>query len=143
MSHGKAASGTVMWMPLAGRMECGFCPSSRARTSSAHTPAALTTTEARMSNDSPSSEVTVAPSTRPSGPVVRAVARTWLAATAPWSSTAVRSTVSVSRASSVRASQYRNPATNRSAWRLGMWARAWARVTFSWRRPIRTPPVRS
>ncbi len=49
MSQGRAASGTVMWMPLAGRIECGLRSSSRARTSSAQTPPALTTTEARMS----------------------------------------------------------------------------------------------
>ena len=131
MSHGKAARGTVMWIPLAGRIECGFRFSSRARTSSAQTPAALTTTVARMTKGSPPSGLTIAPSTRPSDPVVREVTVAWLAATAPWSSTAVRSTVRVSRASSVRASQYKKPAASRSACRLGMWARAWARVTFS------------
>ena len=35
--------GTVMWMPLAGRIESGSMPSSSVRTSSDHTPAALTT----------------------------------------------------------------------------------------------------
>ena len=39
--------GTVMWMPLAGRIDAGCVPSSSARTSSAHTPAAFTTTRAR------------------------------------------------------------------------------------------------
>ena len=82
---------------------------------------------------------TRAPLTFPPGPVVRAVTGAWLAATAPWSSTAVRSTVRVSRASSARASQYRNPATSRSARRVGMWARAWARVTFSWRARCASP----
>ena len=46
MSLRTLSHGTVMWMPLAGRMESGWVPSSRARTSSAHTPAAFTTTSA-------------------------------------------------------------------------------------------------
>src|ERR1044072_5217196 len=41
--------GTVMWMPLAGRIESGCVPSSSARTSSDHTPAALRTDRARRS----------------------------------------------------------------------------------------------
>ncbi len=49
MSQGKADSGTVTCTPLAGRIEWGSAPSSRARTSSAQTPAALTTTDARTS----------------------------------------------------------------------------------------------
>ncbi len=49
MSLRTLCHGTVMWMPLAGRMVSGWVPSSRARTSSAHTPVALTTTRADTS----------------------------------------------------------------------------------------------
>ena len=56
--------GTVMWMPLAGRIEFGWLPSSSARTSSDHTPDALTTTRARTSISSPSA-CTRAPHTFP------------------------------------------------------------------------------
>ncbi len=143
MSQGKAASGTVTWMPLAGRIEGGSRGSSNPRTSSDQTPAAFTTTDARTSNGSPSTGATVAPRTRPAASVTRPVTGAWLRAVAPWSSTAVRSTARVRRASSDRASQYRKPAASRSARRVGMWAMACSRVTFSCRRPMRTPPVRS
>jgi hypothetical protein len=82
MSHGNASSGTVMWMPLAGRMEWGSWPSSNARTWSDQTPAALITTEARMSKGAAPSGATVAPHTRPTS-VTRPVTRVWLAAVAP------------------------------------------------------------
>ncbi len=49
MSQGNASSGTVMWMPLAGRIERGSCRSSNVRISSDQTPAAFTTTDARTS----------------------------------------------------------------------------------------------
>ena len=43
MSLRTSDQGSVMWTPLAGRIESGWIPSSSARTSSAHTPVALTT----------------------------------------------------------------------------------------------------
>ena len=52
MSLRTFSHGTVMWMPLAGRMLSGSAPSSRARTSSLHTPVALTT-DARAHLDAP------------------------------------------------------------------------------------------
>jgi hypothetical protein len=64
--------GTVTWMPFAGRIESGCVPSSRARTSSAHTPAAFTTARTRTSNVSPSAR-TVALVTRPSSSLLSAV----------------------------------------------------------------------
>ena len=73
MSQGSRSAGTVTCTPLAGRMACGSVPSSSARTSSAHTPVALTTTLARMAtsaDSSPSSGRTMAPLTAPSAPVV-------------------------------------------------------------------------
>ena len=58
-----------MCTPLAGRIDRGLAPSSRARSSSAQTPAALTTTPARTSIGRPvSRSVRTAPATRPLGP---------------------------------------------------------------------------
>ena len=94
--------GTVMWIPFAGRIESGCVPSSRARTSSAHTPAALTTTRACTSISSPSA-TTVAPCTRPHASLRSDVTAARFATTAPCSA-AVRTMVSVNRASSVCAS---------------------------------------
>ena len=54
MSLRTFSHGTVMWIPLAGRIESGCVPSSSARTSSLHTPAALTTVVARTSTVVPS-----------------------------------------------------------------------------------------
>ena len=58
MSLRTLSHGTVMWMPLAGRMLSGSLPSSRARTSSLHTPVALTTARARTSMRRPSASTT-------------------------------------------------------------------------------------
>jgi hypothetical protein len=121
MSLRTLCHGTVMWMPLAGRMLPGWLPSSSARTSSAQTPVALTTARARTSTSplAPAASVpsppvpappvpaapveTTAPVTRP--PDLRmAVTVAWFTTVAPKSSAAVRATVSVSRASSVWAS---------------------------------------
>ena len=94
--------GTVMWMPLAGRIDAGCAPSSSARTSSAHTPAAFTTTRARTRISSPSA------STARADDAVAVLhdaphrARS-SAIAAPWTA-AVRAMVSVSRASSACAS---------------------------------------
>ena len=74
MSQGNRLAGTVMWMPLAGRIACGSRPSSRALTSSAQTPDAFTTIRARTGNSDVASSATartMAPSAVPSGPVVR------------------------------------------------------------------------
>ena len=58
MSQGRRLAGTVMWMPLAGRIACGSRPSSRARTSSAQTPEAFTTIRARTGNSDVASSAT-------------------------------------------------------------------------------------
>src|SRR5437868_7040075 len=86
---GSREADTVRCTPLAGRMvgdgaTATATGSSRPEISSDHTPAALTTTDARTSNSAPPSATTVAPVTRPdrrarSNPVKVA----WLAATAP------------------------------------------------------------
>src|SRR5438128_718756 len=68
-------------MPLAGRIESGCFPSSRARTSSAHTPVAFTTDAAWIAIEFPLAS-TVAPVTRPVSPLVRPVSRQPLAITA-------------------------------------------------------------
>ena len=105
MSQGSGSAGTVMWMPLAGRMDGG--------------PGALVEGADPVGPDpggvdhdrGPDVESLAAgridpdagdPAARPGR---KAVTGEWLAATAPWSSTAVRRTSRVSRASSVRASQ--------------------------------------
>jgi hypothetical protein len=95
--------GTAMWMPLAGRIVCGWVPSSSARTSSAHTPVALTTTRALASISTPPPASTRTPVIRPPD-LVSPVTPAWLTTVAPWSSAAVRAMVSVSLASSVWAS---------------------------------------
>ena len=74
MSQGNASHGTVTWIPLAGRMEWGSEPSSRERTWSAQTPAALTTTEARTVRGSAPTGSIRAPDTLPSGPCSNASA---------------------------------------------------------------------
>ena len=102
MSLRTFSHGTVMWMPLAGRMLPACAPSSRARTSSAHTPVAFTTTRARTST-SPDPVSTTAPATRSPARTRRTTAA-WLTTVAPWSSAAVRASVRVSRASSAWAS---------------------------------------
>ena len=73
-----------MCTPLAGRIDRGLAPSSRARSSSAHTPAALTTTPARVSIRRP---VSRSVRTAPADPAARRgsspVASTRLTVTAP------------------------------------------------------------
>ena len=73
MSQGRRSAGTVTCTPLAGRMALGWVPSSMARTPSAQTPVALTTTLARTVNSeagSPSTGRTTAPFAWPSAPMV-------------------------------------------------------------------------
>ena len=65
MSLRTFSHGTVMWTPFAGRSDAGCAPSSSVRTSSDHTPAALRTTFASMSNVAPSAS-TVTRLARPS-----------------------------------------------------------------------------
>ena len=74
--------GTVMWMPLAGRIEPGLVPSSSARTSSLHTPVALTMAVARTSMRRPSAS-TVTPQALPAASLLMAMTRTPLATAAP------------------------------------------------------------
>ena len=105
MSLRTFSHGTVMWMPLAGRIESASWPSSSVRSSSAHTPAAFTTTLAATSMRRPSAS-TVAPVTSPLASLTKATTRQRLASTAPRAA-AVRAIVSTSRASSVVASKYR------------------------------------
>ena len=95
--------GTVMWMPLAGRMERGLLPSSWARTSSDQTPPALTIALQRTVISS-SSARTRAPTMAPRPSLSIPISDAPLAIAAPKSSAAVRATVSVSRASSAWAS---------------------------------------
>ena len=82
MSLRTFSHGTVMWMPLAGRIDCGCVPSSSARTSSEKTPAAFTTERARTVNVRPSAS-TVAPSILPAASLWNAVTPAWFASTAP------------------------------------------------------------
>src|SRR3546814_16977606 len=70
--------GTVMWMPLAGRIEYEWVPSSRARTSSAHTPVPFTTARALTVSDWPSATIT-APVTWTWAAVTISLSRAWLA----------------------------------------------------------------
>ena len=102
MSLRTFSHGTVMWIPLAGRIECGCVPSSSARTSSENTPAAFTTVFARTVMSRPSA-CTTAPVTRPLASFVNAVTPQWLASTPPCAA-AVRASNSVNRASSAWAS---------------------------------------
>ena len=102
MSLPTRCQGSVMCTPFAGRIEPGWTPSSSARTSSAHTPQALTIDRAATSIDAPSASTT-APATRPSRWTI-STNRQRLTTTAPCSA-AVRAIVSVSRASSVAASK--------------------------------------
>ena len=74
MSLPTSRQGIVTWTPLAGRIESGCAPSSRRRSSSAHTPVADTTTRARTWM-SPSPVSTTAPSMRPSAPCVNSTHR--------------------------------------------------------------------
>ena len=94
--------GTVMWTPLAGRIELGCTPSSSARTSSAHTPAAFTTHPACTSISVPSA-TTARRATWPAPSLRSSATLAWFTTVAPWAA-AVRAIVSVSRASSVWAS---------------------------------------
>ena len=80
-------------------------PSSRARTSSAHTPAALTTGPGPHLDADAGLAVLDHAAGHPAGAVVRQLDHgAWLTHTAPWDSAAVRATVRVRRASSAWAS---------------------------------------